>query len=221
MIQIFAEESASMEDLQTGKDKIKQICDLLKHETLEPAKAEAHRIIELAQEDAQKILAEAKKQAEELVKIGKAEVEREKNVFLSSLNQAAKQSVDALKMEIEHKLFSEELQQVMDKASSDPQVVAKLINGLVEAIERDGVSADFSAIIPSKVSVNDLNQYLLDGVKKKLQNEISLGEISGGIKLQLKDKKMTIDASSKAVTELLEKYLRKDYRKWLFGGVGE
>jgi V/A-type H+-transporting ATPase subunit E len=208
-----------MEELDTGKDKIKQICDLLRHETLEPAKNQAQKIIDEANQQAEKIIAEAKRQSETLLHEARAEIERERNVFYSSLTQAAKQGVDALKNEIEKQLFHVELEKVIGQRLAEPEVIAKLIDSLVKAIERDGVSADFSTIIPQQISTNDLNQYLLEQNFPKLKEGISLGEFSGGIKLKLKDKNITIDASDKAVVELLEKYLRKDFRKWLFGSV--
>ena len=37
-----------MKGFETGKDKVKKICDVLKKETLEPAKEEAERIIAAA-----------------------------------------------------------------------------------------------------------------------------------------------------------------------------
>jgi len=208
-----------MEELETGKDKIKQICDLLRHETLEPAKNQAEKIIDAANQQAEKIIAEAKIQCEALLHEARAEIERERNVFYSSLTQAAKQGIDALKNEIEKQLFHVELEKVIGQKLAEPAVIAKLIDSLVKAIERDGVSADFSTIIPQQISTNDLNQYLLEQNFPRLKEGVSLGEFSGGIKLKLNDKNITIDATDKAVVELLERYLRKDFRKWLFGSV--
>lgn len=208
-----------MEDLETGKDKIRQICDLLRRDTLEPAKEEGSKIVEEAQEQAVKILSDAKIQAEALIREARAQIEKERNVFQSSLTQASKQSIDALKSEIENNLFSAELKKVIGQTLAQPEIIAKLISTFIKVIERDGLSADFSAIIPSQISVNDLNRFLLEEDMQKIKDGITLNGFSGGVKLKLKDKNITIDMSDKAVVELLETYLRKDFRKWIFGNT--
>ena len=50
-----------MKGIETGKDKVKKICDFLRNETLDPARHEADSILENAREKAEKILFEAKK----------------------------------------------------------------------------------------------------------------------------------------------------------------
>lgn len=205
-----------MEELEKGKDKIKQICDLLRHDTLEPAQKEAQTIIANAKNEAEKIIEQAEQKAKELISSAGLEIERERSVYLSSLSAAAKQSLDALKYEIEHNLFNSQLEAVINQHMANPEVIAKLINALVKAIEKEGTSANFAAILPSEVSVSELNRFLLEEVRKKLEKSIELDGFSGGVKLRLKDKNLILDVSSKAIAELMERYLRKDFRKWLF-----
>ena len=50
-----------MKELETGKNKIQKICDVLRNETLDPAKQEAREIIENAHIQAAKIIEDAKK----------------------------------------------------------------------------------------------------------------------------------------------------------------
>ena len=53
-----------MKGLKNGRDKIKEICDVLKQETLEPAKQKAREVIENAQLQAEEILKEAREKAD-------------------------------------------------------------------------------------------------------------------------------------------------------------
>ena len=206
-----------MRSLEKGQDKIQKICDQLRHQTIEPAKTEAQDIIAEANKKAEAIKADAEHHAEQLIKQARGQIEQERNVFHSALQQAAKQTVEGLKQEIEHKLFNEELQNILEKQLADPNVVAKLINGIVGAIEKEGTSTDLSAIIPKTVSAEEINSLLLEGVRKRLKNKpLEIGSIAGGAQVKLHGKKMTLDLSDQAIKELLTNYVRKDFRKLIF-----
>ena len=207
-----------MKTLEDGKNRIQKICDVLTKETLEPAHQEAEKILNKARNNAEKIIADAKKHAEELLDQAKKGIEQERRVFKSSLLQAGKQGVESLKQEIEEKLFNQELNQLIVDNSVDPKVIAKLINCVTEAIKKDGISSDLSAIIPQEVSADSVNKLLLTGVVDKLQEKsVVVGSFSGGAQLRLNDKKMTIDISDEAIKELLTAYIRKDFREMIFG----
>lgn len=208
-----------MKSLDKGKDKIQQISEILKEETLAPAKQEALNIIAEAEIRAQEIIAEAKARAEEIHSEARRTVEKEYQIFESSLSQACKQGVQALRADVEHELFDEELGKSVDQQMADPQVVTKLIDTLLKAIEKDGVSADFSIAIPAKISVDSMNSLLKERAVEKLKKGLIVGDFAGGIKAILHDKQITIDITETALIELLSRYLRKDFRKWLFGNL--
>ena len=208
-----------MEMLDKGTEKIDKICKALREETLEPARQAASEIIEEGKKKAGQILAEAKKQAEKIVAEGRVHIEQERNVFESSLSQAAKQSVEALKQQIENQFFSESLKELLKKDLGDPKVIGKLINSMVKAVETEGLSADLSVAIAKDVSPEEVNALLLSGVFKKLKEQsIVVGSFGGGVQVRLDSgrKQMTLDMSDKAIEELLASYLRKDFRKRIF-----
>ncbi len=206
-----------MKSLEKGQDKIQKICDKLRHETLEPAKKEALEILEEARKKAEGIKEEAERHAAQLIKQAKGQIEQERNVFYSSLQQSAKQTVEGLRQEIEHRLFNEELQQVLERQLADPKIIADIINGIVKAIEKEGLATDISAVIPRIVSAEDVNALLLEGIRKRLQNKpLELGSFAGGAQVKLHGKKMTLDLSDQAIKELLANYVRKDFRKLIF-----
>jgi V/A-type H+-transporting ATPase subunit E len=76
--------------------RIQKICDALREETLEPAKEEAQHIIEQAKVHAEEIKKEAEKQKQTLLDNSKKTIEKDRNVFNSSLEQATKQSLEEL-----------------------------------------------------------------------------------------------------------------------------
>lgn len=206
-----------MKTLDTSKDKIDKICDKLRKETLEPAKEEANQIIASARKKGESIIEEAEKQAEHLIKQAKAQIEQERNVFHSSMQQSTKQTVEALRQEIDKRLFNEEIDSVLESHIAAPQVVAQLINGIVNALQKDGIEADLSVAIPKAVSAADVSALLLSDVKKRLKDKpLTVGDFKGGAQVKLVGKKMTIDISDIALKELFATYARKDFRKLIF-----
>lgn len=206
-----------MRSLEKGQDKIQKICDKLRHQTLEPAEKEAHLIIEEAKKKAELIKTEAEFQAEQIIKQARGQIEQERNVFHSALQQSAKQTVESLRQEIEHKLFNEELQHTLEKQMSDPKIIVNLIEGVIRALEKEGLAADLSVVIPHSISESDIQALLVENVRRKLKEKpLEIGSFAGGVQVKLHGKKMTIDLTDQAIKELLANYLRKDFRKLIF-----
>lgn len=214
----IVEASRIMKTLEQGKDKIQKICDKLRIETLEPAQQEAAQIIEEANARAEQILAEARGEAEGYLHEARKQIEQERNVFKSSLAQAGKQSLEALRQSIEKDLFNDQLVSTVEKESAKPDFVAKILEAIVAAVERDGVSADFAAILPETVSKEELARSIGAAVMKKLEKHpFTISEFRGGVQLKLVDRKMTVDISDETLKELLAGYVRKDFHTLLFG----
>lgn len=70
-----------MEILDSGKDKVKKICDTLMKQTLDPAKQEAKAIVDQALHEAEKIIKQAKQEAKELVEEQKIKTPSRKESF--------------------------------------------------------------------------------------------------------------------------------------------
>lgn len=206
-----------MKGIDTGKDKVKKICDVLKRETLEPAKKEAEQIIQEAHDKSRQIVQSAKEEAAKLIEASKKEIEKDRNVFQSSLNQACKQSLELLKQKIEGQFFHPELGEVLQKPLKDPNVVAELIKAVVQALEKEGIDADLNAIVPRTVSAQAVNQLLLKNILDKLKAKtVELGAIQGGVFVKAEKDNISIDVTESALKELVSDYIRKDFRETLF-----
>jgi len=206
-----------MENLETGKDKIKKLCEVLKNETLKPAQEEAQQILEIAQQEAHQIIRDAERKAGEIQNQSNIEIQKEKELFETSLKLACAQGIESLRQEIENKLFSDSLINWVDAQTKDPEVGKKLITALVNAIEKEGTSADFSALIPKDVPAEKVNALLGREILDKLKEKsVVVGSFIGGVQLKLHDRKLTLDLSDEAIKELLGLYIRKDFRRLLF-----
>lgn len=207
-----------MKEKETGKDKVKKICDILRRETLDPAINEAEQIIHSAKERAEQIIASGQKESEKLKEDALKEIERHKNVFQSSLGQACKQAIEALKQGVEEKLFNQELGRVITKHTQDPKVLAELIGAVVKGIQKDGIEAALSVYVPAAVPARSVNMLLSHEIIEKLKEKsVLVGPLTGGIEVKLHQENITLDISDAALKELVANYIRKDFRELIFG----
>jgi V/A-type H+/Na+-transporting ATPase subunit E len=202
---------------ETGKQKVKKICEILRQETLEPAKKEAEEIVEKAKARAEMIRNEAHLATDQMMQEVREGIERERGVFQSSLNQACKQALEALKQKIEAKLFNGELSRLVLEQTRDPKVLAGWITAVTKALEKEGVDADLTAYISAAVPAHAVNVLLAKEIIEKLREKsVLLSPIGGGIEVKVHQERITIDMSDETLKELLASYLRKDFRAMLF-----
>lgn len=207
----------AMKGLETGKDKIQKICDVLKKETLEPARQEAREIVENGRLQASEIVKEAQKKAEEIIQTALAEMEERKKIFHASLQLACRQGIEQLKQKIEEDLFDRQLSDLVLKEMGDPKTIAHLINSFMRAMEEKGVEEEFTAVIPKSVSPRSINALLASQVLERLQNQsVSIGDFEGGVQIRLKGRQITIDMTDATVRELIAQYIRRDFREMVF-----
>jgi V/A-type H+-transporting ATPase subunit E len=206
-----------MKGIETGKDKVQQICDVLKREAIEPAKREAGEIVAGAELQAAQMIQEAKKVCEEMLEEARQEIKRQKNVFQSSINQACKQALESLKQNIEEKLFNQELYGLIVKQTQDPRVLSQLVEAVVKAISKEGMEANLSIYVPAAVPARSVNALLAHDILAKLKEKsVLVSSIAGGIEVKLHKENLTIDISAAALKELVAGYIRKDFREILF-----
>lgn len=207
-----------MKSLDKGKEKLDKICKVIKEETLAPAKEEAQRLIAEAEKEASQIIQRAEAEAEDLIQKARVKCQQERNVMETSLRQAGRQALESLRQEVEARLFNTELTGLIKQGAKDPQLVAKLIGSIIQALEKEGSQADLSAFVPAAVSAKEVNAALGEALMRRLrEGGVAVGSFAGGAQVRLNAEKMTIDVSDEALQELLTQYVRKDFRKLLFG----
>lgn len=207
----------STKTMKSGPEKIQDICNILRKETLEPAKLEAEKIITDAKAHAERIIKESEIHADKLINDAKKEIERERNILQSALIQAGQQSLEVLRQSIETKLFNPELHKLIQEKTTNPEVISELISAMIKALEKEGLHTDISAIIPQSVPAETVNNLLTENILKKLHSHsVEIGEFKGGAKICLHNKHITLDISNSEIEELLKKYLRKDFRNRFF-----
>ncbi len=203
--------------VDTGKDKVRQICDVLRRETLEPAMNKAESVVAEAKTKADQIVAEAKVKAEAMVLDAEKEIEKKQAIFKASLNQGARQSIEWLKQEIEERLLNRNLMKLIGDSTSSPQVLADMVAAVVKAVEQEGLETDLSAVIPSVVEARTVNELLGKEVLEKLKEKsVLIGSQKGGVEVKLHKENITIDLTDSALFELMTRYIRKDFQQFFF-----
>ena len=162
--------------------------------------------MEEAKEEAQRIIRSAEEAADQTLKKGEA-----------ALIQAGKRSLENLKQAVETKIFKESLREWLDGVAADPQVSAKLVQALVQAVETQGISGNLSACIGKHVSARAVNEVLGKEITSKLKEKsVSIGKFSGGAQLKVDERNWVLDISSEALLDLLTRFLQKDFREMIF-----
>lgn len=203
--------------MMEGKQKVQQICDLIKKDTLDPAQKEAARIRQEAHEEAHRIIQKAEAHCREKEEELKKHLAQQRKVFLASLEQASSQALETLRQDIEHQVLSKGLFDLLATPCQDPQVLAKLLDAIVQAIHKEGLGTHLTAIIPKTVSKEAVLAALLPNARQTLEKGgIELGKIGGGVALTVRDRQVTIDISDVAIQDLLLRYLRKEFRQHFF-----
>jgi V/A-type H+-transporting ATPase subunit E len=205
------------QEVVSGKDKVKQICEVLRKETLEPAIDEAKKVLEDAKVKAEGIVAEAKDKAAKLIAEAEKDIEKKYGVFKASLNQGARQSVEWLKQEIEERLLNQNLGAMIAGATGGADVLASMVKAVIGAVAEEGLETDLSVIIPSAVEPKQVNDLLgQDLVEKLKEKSVVVGPQKGGIALKLHKDRITIDLTDEALLDLMTRYVRKDFHKYFF-----
>ena len=206
-----------MKSVDTGKDKVQKICEVLKKDTLDPARKAASALIQDAELQAKKIIDDAKMEAGNYQRGIRRQLDEERSVFESSINLACKKAIEALKYDVEKALFNPALEAFIDPSSQDAEIIAQFISAIVKGIEKEGVSGDLKAFVSGEVSKESVVKALAKSIIDKLSsNKLESTAIRGGAQVKIIDKHLTIDLSDQALKELLASFVREDLRRVIF-----
>ena len=197
--------------------QVTEICEIIRKEAIDAAKQEAAKIIENANGEADKIISQARNEAGEINEKLKKTLAMDKSVFESSLRLAAKQSISKLKQSIEE-MFCNELEQLLlDGGMKDANVIAKLINAIVDGIEKEGLEVDLKVLIPKTVDLKNVSCMLTESVVKRIgKDNIILDGFSGGVVVKMVGKKISIEITDQTIKELLSANLNAELRSLVF-----
>ena len=209
-------EAGNIMALESGPDKVREICEMIRAETLQPAKEQAARIIADAHAQADEIISRANKDAEELMKTLKKDLEKEKSVSQATIELAVKQSVATLKQHLTT-VFTDEMTEMTKQELQKTEVLCNIVNVVLGAVQEHGIDTNIQVALAKGVNKQEVVNALIARVHNKLlHNQIEIGDFQAGVVIKLVNRKVALEVTEKAVVELLSAYLSEDLRKALF-----
>jgi V/A-type H+/Na+-transporting ATPase subunit E len=207
-----------MKHLDTGSDKIKKICDAIRHETLEPAKQQARVLIEQASDQAAMIIQDARKQAEALLDAAKKQHEKEKHIFEASMVHSAKMFREKLRLEIETHFLSKSLDSISSDIFRSHEMAAKVVSALVSGFSNKSLSGDLCLILGQGLNKAEFVKHLSADVKSRMSS-VENSSALDGVVLKSIDDNLRIEIRQDQLTEALLDTLRSDFRKYFYQGT--
>jgi len=202
-----------------ASEKLQEICNALRRETLEPARLEAQQLIDKTTQECRQRLHEAQEEAERIREQARAQIRKEQEMARVHLQQAVRQALASLREAIEGQVLQRRLVEELSGPLKDPDVIARLIQALATALERDGLATNLEALIAKTVEPRAVNQHLAQALLEKLRGgTVEVGRFEGGMRLKLCDQQLTVEVTDSVLQELLAAYLRRDFRDMLFQG---
>lgn len=197
------------------EDRLQELIGELKTKTLDPALKAAEQVKKDAQSFADQLIAQAQAQKEQILQETQREVEQKHKAFQSSLKNAKRQAVDALRQEIETGIFNPEIRSVIDDEANETKLVRQAIEVMIHAAGNEG---DFKAYVSEKIKPEDVAKGFTKTLLKQIDGKVyPLKSLRGGAQLRVEKGSMTLDLSSEAIANLLSTYMRLEFRKLVFG----
>ncbi len=203
--------------LEKGNDKVKKICEVLKKETLEPAKQQAEEILESANQEAEKIIRQAQEKAAHLINEADAKIRRQEEVFKASINIAHKQSIGKLKAEIRETIFNHALLQKISQELNSASVLTNCIKAIFEGVSKFGLDADAQLILSKNLSKEQVAAAIAQLGLEKIKDKVLLkGDFLAGVQIRIEKENLTVDLTDETVHQLILEFASENLKKLIF-----
>ena len=200
-----------------GDERLAAICQIIRNETLDPARREAEQILLEAQNEAERIKETAKQESEKLLQATRKKAEEEKNSLDAALKQASKQALDVLRQQIEKALLSPQLTALLEREFTDEEKTAHILDLIIENLRQEGVDSDLSVWLGDKLSKETVVKHLAKSSLEAISEQgIQIGPESYGLMLKIIDKHISLEITPRSVQDMVGTFLRAEFRKILF-----
>ncbi len=203
--------------METGQDKVKKICDVLKKETLDPARQQAEEIVTSARNEAEKIIRQAQEKAAHRIHEAEERLKKQEEVFHSSLHLAFKQAVAKLKVDIQTKVFQPALIQKISETMQKTEVLTDLLKSVFQAIAKSGLEGDCTIELAKAISQEEVSLMMARLGLEKIEKQVQIqGDFQAGIKVKLEKHNIVFDLTDEAIEQLILEFSSENLKKILF-----
>jgi len=187
-------------------EELQGLLDRIQQDGIAKADAEKARIISDAKAQAEKIVADAKAEAERIISSSDESAKVTEQRAKAAINQAARDTIIALKAELEARMRS--ITKETAAAAMTPDVMSKII--LEVARSQSASAASGLEAIMSRKDLDALQAQFMSSLVQNLRAkpELNVGNgMSGGLKIGFRGSDVYLDFSDEAISETLCAYL--------------
>ncbi|MCK9305213.1 MAG: hypothetical protein PHP30_02165 [Bacteroidales bacterium] len=201
------------------QNKLQELTDKLYNEGLSKGKREAEEIVARAEKEASGIISKAREESRAILDNAAKEVEEVRERVMNEVKMASRQSMTALKKEIENILVLKALSTPVKESLEDPGLIKSAVKCIIESFNpENGVAKDLNIVLPEKLK-NSLDNFIVSEIGKELRSGITLSfdkKLSNGFKIGPKGENYYISFTDKDFQEFLSGYLRPKTREIIF-----
>jgi len=206
----------SSNDMQ---NKLQELTEKLYSEGLSKGKQEAEELKVKAKNEASEIISIAKEESKQIIAKAHKDAQDIQIKLLNEVKMASKQSLSALKNQIESIIISKAIDGPTKEALENPALIKSIIQSAVTAFNPKSENAtDLNILLPESLK-SELDSFIKNDIKKQFKGEIEIKfdkRMTSGFKIGPKGENYFISFTDKDFQELLSGYLRPKTREFLF-----
>lgn len=203
------------------QNKLQELTDKLYNEGLSKGKQEAEDLLAKAGKEAAGIISKAKEEYAQIISKANKEAEDIRLKMEMELKMASKQSLTALKNQIENSIIASGFNKPISEVTDKPAFIKSLIEtAIVSFNPKGGDSVSLSLLLPENKK-NELDSFLKSDIISKLKGGINIEfdkKISNGFKIGPSGEGYHISFTDKDLQQLFSEYLKPKTRDFLFAG---
>ena len=198
------------------ENKLQKLTEKLYNEGLSKGKQEADKVLEQAQIEAKECIEKATLQAQQIIEDARRQADELKKNTATEIALAARQSVGAVKEQIQNVITSNIIDNAVSSANSNAEFVKNLIMEIarnwsseknidLEVMLSSGAKAEFIESVKGA-----LNQELGQGI------EVKTGALKSGFRISPKDGGFYVSFTDDDFQTLISEYLRPQIAEMIF-----
>ena len=200
------------------QDKLQEITDKIYREGVSRGNEEAEKIIAAARSESAKIIAKAEEEAKGIVAGSQKKADEMIKNTASELKLSFRQSLNALKQEIENKITLRIIDEPVSEVFSDNSFLAGLIEIIAERRAQEKSDQEFEILRPEK-AIADVEKYLKGKTNKVLSAKLSLRpgkSLEKGFEIHPSGQQYKISVTDTDIAGYLREFIRPRLTELLF-----
>jgi V/A-type H+-transporting ATPase subunit E len=199
------------------ENRLQKLTEKLYNEGLSKGKQEADKVLEQAHAEAQRCIDEANRQAQKIIEDARLQAEELKKNTATEISLAARQSIDAVKEQIQNVISGNIINGAVRNANEDSEFVKNLILEIARNWSSDK-NIDLKIMLPASNQesfINSVREILAQQLNQGV--EVTTGSIKSGFCISPKDGGYYVSFTDEDFKTLISEYLRPQIAEMIFG----